>query len=193
MCKLFKYPNLEATQPIAQKSFFQADRVEMFWNKRGTGLIIMTSTEVDATGVSYYGKQALHFLSAKGDSYGVQLTAEGPIHGVAWSPNSKEFCVCYGFMPAKATMFNLKCDPVFEFGTGVRNSLYFNDFGTLLLFGGFGNLRGNIEVWDLKQKKKISSTEAPDSTLLEWSPIGDIFLTATTAPRLRVSSKLLYI
>lgn len=29
---------------------------------------------------------------------------------------------------------------------------------------------------------------APDSTLLEWCPSGDIFVTATTAPRLRMSN-----
>jgi len=44
---------------------------------------------------------------------------------VVWSPNSTEFCVVYGFMPAKATVFNLKCDPVFDFGTGPRNAAYY--------------------------------------------------------------------
>lgn len=94
----------------------------------------------------------------------------------------------YGFIPSKATLFNLKCDPVFDFGVGVRNSIYYNGFGNLILFGGFGNLRGNIEVWNLNTKKIISATEAPDSTLLEWSPTGDIYATATTAPRLRMSN-----
>lgn len=49
----------------------------------------------------------------------------GPIYDVAWSPNSSEFCVVYGFMPAKATVYNLKCDPVFDFGTGPRNAVYY--------------------------------------------------------------------
>lgn len=71
MCKIFKYPHL--TQPIGCKSFFQADRVEMKWNKKGTGLILLTSTDVDTTGASYYGKQALHFMSGKGESFSVQL------------------------------------------------------------------------------------------------------------------------
>lgn len=46
----------------------------MMWNKRSTGLILLTSTEVDATGASYYGKQALHFMSTRGDSFAVQLS-----------------------------------------------------------------------------------------------------------------------
>uniref|UniRef100_A0A182NRP7 Eukaryotic translation initiation factor 2A n=1 Tax=Anopheles dirus TaxID=7168 RepID=A0A182NRP7_9DIPT len=188
MCRLFKYPNLELNQPVASKSFFQADKVDMMWNRKGSGLILMTSTDVDTTGVSYYGKQALHYMTPKGDSCGIQLKAEGPIHDVAWSPKSTEFCVVYGFMPARATLYNLKCDIVYDFEPGNRNSIYYNDFGNLVLFGGFGNLPGYIETWDLTRRKKLASFKAPDTTLLEWNPAGDTFLTATTAPRLRMSN-----
>lgn len=80
---------------------------------------------------------------------------EGPIYSVAWSPKSHEFCVIYGFMPAKATLFNLKCEPVFEVGTGPRNSIYYNPHGNILLLGGFGNLRGHVELWDTNTKKQI--------------------------------------
>lgn len=58
---------------------------------------------------------------------------EGPIHSVAWSPQSHEFCVIYGFMPSKATIFNTKCEPVFELGTGPRNSIYYNPHGNNIL------------------------------------------------------------
>lgn len=53
---------------------FQADKVDMFWNKRGTGVLLMTSTEVDKSGSSYYGKQALHFISTKGETAMVLLS-----------------------------------------------------------------------------------------------------------------------
>lgn len=73
MARLFKYgPNMDT--PIASKSFSQADKVEMFWNKKGNGCLIMASSDVDSTGVSYYGKQALHFLATNGDSYSVPLS-----------------------------------------------------------------------------------------------------------------------
>uniref|UniRef100_A0A1B0C9L9 Eukaryotic translation initiation factor 2A n=1 Tax=Lutzomyia longipalpis TaxID=7200 RepID=A0A1B0C9L9_LUTLO len=189
MCKIYQYPTLNPTQAISSKSFFQADKVEMMWNKRGTGLLLLTSTDVDQSNASYYGKQALHFMSTKGDSFAVQLSKEGPIHAVAWSPKSTEFIVVYGFMPSKATIFNLKCDATFEFGESPRNCLYFNDFGNLVLLAGFGNLRGYVECWQLgKDRKCIATMEAPDSTLLEWNPNGEIFVTATTAPRLRQSN-----
>lgn len=124
----------------------------------------MTSTEVDKTGASYYGKQTLHYLSTKGETSMVMLSMlwsinyycfyfwnntfsclqnvifyfsklgnKGPIHAVQWSPKNNEFCVIYDFMPAKATLFNLKCEPIFEFGALHRNSIYYNPQGNNIL------------------------------------------------------------
>ena len=42
------------------------------------------------------------------------------------SPAASQFCVVYGYMPAKATLFNKKCEAVFDFGTGPRNLALFN-------------------------------------------------------------------
>lgn len=57
-----------------------------------------------------------------------------------------------------------------------------------MILTGFGNLRGGIELWDIANKKMIATSEAPDTTLLEWSPDGEHYMTATTAPRLRMSN-----
>uniref|UniRef100_A0A8D3DU03 Eukaryotic translation initiation factor 2A n=1 Tax=Scophthalmus maximus TaxID=52904 RepID=A0A8D3DU03_SCOMX len=112
----------------------------------------------------------------------------GPIYDVAWSPTSTEFCVVFGFMPAKATVFNLKCDPVFDFGTGPRNAAYYSPQGHILVLAGFGNLRGQMEVWDMKKYKQVSKPQAPDATHFSWCPDGEHIVTATCSPRLRVSN-----
>ncbi|XP_015126780.1 eukaryotic translation initiation factor 2A [Diachasma alloeum] len=186
--RLFEYPKFETTESLANKSFFQADRVDIHWNQKGTSALILTSMDVDKTGSSYYGKQALHYVSVSGETAMVTLSDDGPIHAVEWSPKNTEFCVIYGLMPSKATLFNLKCEPVFEFGKKHRNSIYYNPQGNILLLGGFGNLRGGIELWDTSKRKLIAKAEAADTTLLQWSPDGEHFMTATTAPRLRVAN-----
>ena len=43
-----------------------------------------------------------------------------------------EFFVVYGFIPAKATIHNLKCDPIFGFGTELWNIAYYNPQGNIL-------------------------------------------------------------
>lgn len=187
--RLYQYPNFGGpTSALANKSFFKADRVAMIWNKKATAVLVTASTEVDKTGASYYGEQTLHYVGTNGDSAVVQLPKNGPIYDVAWSPNSSEFCAVYGFMPAKATVFNLKCDPVFDFGTGPRNSVFYSPQGHILVLAGFGNLQGHMEVWDIKKYKQVSKTQVPDSTHFSWCPDGEHIVTATCSPRLRVSN-----
>ncbi|XP_046851929.1 eukaryotic translation initiation factor 2A-like [Xenia sp. Carnegie-2017] len=181
--RLYEYANFEF--PIANKSFFKADKVNILWNKKGKDALILTSTEVDQTGGSYYGEQSLQYISTSGDSNTVILAKKGPIYAIDWNPNSTQFCVVYGYMPAKATIFNLKCESVFDFGTGPRNTAHYNTHGNILCLAGFGNLRGNMEFWDVKRHKEINKLQASDTTLFEWCPDGQHFMTATTSPRLR--------
>ncbi|XP_072247916.1 eukaryotic translation initiation factor 2A [Leuresthes tenuis] len=187
--RLYQYPVLGGpTSALANKSFFKADKVSMQWNRKASAVLVTASTEVDKTGASYYGQQTLHYLAVSGETALVQLAKNGPIYDVVWSPNSTEFCVVYGFMPAKATVFNLKCDPVFDFGTGPRNAAYYSPQGHILVLAGFGNLRGQMEVWDVKKYKQVSKPQAPDATHFSWSPDGEHIVTATCSPRLRVSN-----
>ncbi|XP_028587121.1 eukaryotic translation initiation factor 2A [Podarcis muralis] len=187
--RLYQYPNFGGPQSaLANKSFFKADKVTMLWNSKATAVLVIASTEVDKTGASYYGEQNLHYIATNGESAVVQLPKNGPIYDATWSPNSAEFCVVYGFMPAKATIFNLKCDPVFDFGTGPHNAAYYSPQGHILVLAGFGNLNGQLDVWDVKNYKLISKPQASDSTYFAWCPDGEHIVTATCSPRLRVGN-----
>jgi len=183
--RLYQYPSFDDKQVLANKSFFQADSVDFKWNSLGNTVLLLTQSEVDKTGGSYYGKQQLHYMSTKGDTGMVGLAKEGPIYSVEWSPNGTLFAAVYGFMPAKATMFNSKAEAVFDFGTGPRNIALFNPQSSLLMIGGFGNLRGHIQMWDVAGKSIVSEFDAPDSTDVKWCPDGQRILTTTCAPRLR--------
>ncbi|KAI8514303.1 Eukaryotic translation initiation factor 2A [Branchiostoma belcheri] len=89
--RVFKCPDFAT--PLANKSFFKADKADIRWNKKGTGLLVLCATEVDQTGQSYYGEQNLHYIGVDGVSSIVQLSKNGPIYSTDWSPDSTEFCV----------------------------------------------------------------------------------------------------
>lgn len=91
-------------------------------------------------------------------------------------------------MPAKATLFDMKCKPVFDFGTGSRNTVLWAPHGRFLVLGGFGNISGNMQFWDNNRKKMMAEVKAPGSTNYAWSPCSRFFLTATLFPRLRVDN-----
>ncbi|KNE56951.1 hypothetical protein AMAG_02718 [Allomyces macrogynus ATCC 38327] len=185
--KMFSLGNFNV--PISNKTFFKADKIKFIWNKIGTGVLLLTSTEVDATGQSYYGENNLYYMSTAGNwDCRVTLDKEGPIHDVAWAPNSKEFAVTYGFIPSKTALFSYRADPIFEFGTGPRNTVSFSPNGRILCIGGFGNLPGQLDFWDMTKRAKIASVSCPNSTQLSWSPDGRYLLTSTLSPRLRVDN-----
>ncbi|KAJ2491223.1 hypothetical protein IWW37_002475 [Coemansia sp. RSA 2050] len=174
---------------VANKTFFKAESVDFHWHKLGTSLLVMTRTEVDKTGRSYYGESSLYFLAAAGNfDCRVALNQEGPIHDVAWSPVEKEFVVVYGFMPARAALFNHRAEMVFDFGVAHRNYVRFNPHGRVLVIAGFGNLSGVVDLWDRKKLKKMCSIDGHGTSYCEWGPDGRHLMTATLSPRLRVDN-----
>ncbi|KAG2421714.1 hypothetical protein HFD88_005690 [Aspergillus terreus] len=186
--KLFMVPQFGA--PVSQKTFFKGDKVQLKWNASGTTCIVLAQTEVDKTGKSYYGETTLYLLSITGgfDSR-VDLDKEGPIHDVTWSPNSKEFGVVYGYMPAKTTIFNFRGVPQHNFALAPRNTILFSPHGRFVLVAGFGNLAGQMDIYDLeKNYHKVTTVEASNASVCAWSPDGQFILTATTSPRLRVDN-----
>ncbi|KAK6378916.1 hypothetical protein LTS17_006619 [Exophiala oligosperma] len=186
--RVYKVPNF--TTPVSQKNFFKGDKVQLKWNDNGTSLIVLAQTEVDKTGKSYYGETTLYLLSANGgfDSR-IDLDKEGPIHDVSWSPKSNSFAVVYGYMPAKTVIFNSKAQTVHTFPLGPRNTVLFSPHGRFVLVAGFGNLAGQMDIYDLeKDMTKICTIEASNASVCEWSPDGVHILTATTSPRLRVDN-----
>ncbi|KAI9738317.1 MAG: hypothetical protein M1834_008815 [Cirrosporium novae-zelandiae] len=188
--KIYNIPQFST--PVSQKSFYKCDKIQFKWNDSGTTLLALAQTESDASGKSYFGVTTLYILSAVNDfASRVDFDKEGAVNDVHWSPNSNQFGVVYGFMPAKTTIYNLRAVPVFSFPLGPRNTILFSPHGRFVLVAGFGNLAGQMDIYDLeKDYKKICTIEASNSSVCEWSPDGKYILTATTSPRLRVDNAI---
>jgi translation initiation factor 2A len=45
-----------------------------------------------------------------------------------------------------------------------------------------------MQFWDVEEKKEIIGIEVPNTTYFSWAPDGQHFVTATTAPRLRIDN-----
>ncbi|KAK4686187.1 translation initiation factor 2A, partial [Tremellales sp. Uapishka_1] len=177
---------------MARKSFYKADKLNVKWNNAGTMALFLTHTDVDNTGKSYYGETNLYLASVDGSFDGmVELDKEGPIYDFNWNPTSREFSVCYGYMPARTQVFDNKAKAVHSFGSGHRNFLSYQPQGKLLLSAGFGNLAGGVDIWDVSTRKKVAEFKAANASHCEWSPCGRYILTATLSPRLRVDNRVI--
>lgn len=92
-------------------------------------------------------------------------------------------------MPAKTVIFNTRAVATHTFALGPRNTILFSPHGKYVLVAGFGNLAGQMDIYDLeKDYKKICTIEASNASVCEFSPDGRHILTATTSPRLRVDN-----
>ncbi|CAD5229092.1 unnamed protein product [Bursaphelenchus okinawaensis] len=179
----------EDLRVITQKTSFNCDQCAFNWNSKGSAVLATTTVEVDKTNQSYYGISCVYLLTKMGESFQVHLNKEGPLHSMEWAPNGMSFIACFGYMPSKISVFNLRATVTWCLGENHKNEVYFNPFGNLLAVCGFGNLAaGKIEVWDVEKKTEVVQMQVPNTTFFQWAPDGQHFLTATTAPRLRVDN-----
>lgn len=92
-------------------------------------------------------------------------------------------------MPAKTTIFNTKANATHNFALSPRNTILFSPHGRFVLVAGFGNLAGQMDIYDMERDyQKVCTVEASNASVCEWSPDGRHILTATTSPRLRVDN-----
>lgn len=92
-------------------------------------------------------------------------------------------------MPSKTTIFNNRAVATHSFALAPRNTISFSPHGRFVIVAGFGNLAGQMDIYDVeKDYKKMTTIEASDASVCEWSPDGKHILTATTSPRLRVDN-----
>lgn len=79
---------------------------------------------------------------------------------------------------------------MFEFGKRYRNTIKINPFSNILLIGGFGNLAGEMDFWDIEQRKELGSTKSYCSVAIEWANDGYHLMTAVLFERVRVDNEL---
>jgi len=181
-----EYP--ETSNIIIQKSIFKAQSADILWNKQGTAALLISQTDIDTSGKSYYGETGVHLLNAKtGECKNVRpsLVKPGPIYECVWSPKGAKFVVVYGSMPSKTTLFNLNLERLMDFPEAHRNTAIFCPHGHTLAIAGFGNLQGETDIWDVQRGRLISKMKAPCTTECIWSPCSTYILTSTLTPRLR--------
>lgn len=91
-------------------------------------------------------------------------------------------------MPAKAALFDQRGRLLHDFGNNFYNFASFNSHGRLVALGGFGNLRGTLDIFDRRSLVKVATIDAENASFCQWSPDGRFILTATLSPRLRVDN-----
>lgn len=96
--------------------------------------------------------------------------------------------ILYIVTPTKTVIFDQRVKILHDFGTAPHNFIAFNPQGRLIALAGFGNMSGQLDIFDRRTLNKVTTIDAPNTTFCEWSPDGRFLLTATLSPRLRVDN-----
>jgi translation initiation factor 2A len=136
----------------------------------------------------------LYLLSADGrlDS-AVALDNDTAVQDVAWSPDGKFFVALGGISPSVATLFDPKGKALYKLGSGPYNQICWNPQSRFILLAGFGNMPGDIRLYEKKADnacKPMGGCRSACSVQVSWSPCGRYFLTASVAPRMRVDNRV---
>ncbi|VTZ75346.1 uncharacterized protein PY17X_0613300 [Plasmodium yoelii] len=186
--KIFNLDNLN--KHIYSKNFFNSDEIKLKWNKNGTSLLLQIHTQVDKEKQSYYGSSNLYFIDTIKIKDVNIMTNKGLIYDTIWSYNQNKFYVCKGEIPADIVLHDKNGNIIHSYGKHKFNTLKLNNNEKLLLTGGFGNLSGDISIWNTINKKEITKTKSSCAVICEFFNDDNHFLTATTHPRLRVDNNI---
>eukprot|EP00566_Odontella_aurita_P009570 CAMPEP_0113583422 /NCGR_PEP_ID=MMETSP0015_2-20120614/32505_1 /TAXON_ID=2838 /ORGANISM="Odontella" /LENGTH=520 /DNA_ID=CAMNT_0000488291 /DNA_START=123 /DNA_END=1681 /DNA_ORIENTATION=+ /assembly_acc=CAM_ASM_000160 len=209
---LHQYPGGDS---LASKSFYRAEECRVKWSPRGDAALAVTAATVDTSGQSYYGSADLYLLLGT-DGKGGKGPAGGAISvplpnsantcvDAQWQPNPTKppsFAVISGKMPAQSSLHHgVTGDPLQLFGQSHRNSISWSPHGRFLNLGGFGNLAGGMDFWDVNKKKTMPQIDpatgadtggrgntANCAVGYGWGPDGRTFAVSTTSPRMNVDN-----
>jgi translation initiation factor 2A len=161
--------------------------IKVIWNKQASSALIWCQTDVDTTGRSYYGEHSL-FIATSEPRIKAVKTTEGPIHDIMWSPTEDVFIVIAGFMPATSHFYTAAGNKKDQIAKHHRNTVKWNPFGNLFLIAGFGNLQGEVDVYEKNSLELVGNCRANSTVYCEWGPCGKVFVAATLCPRMRVDN-----
>jgi len=75
-------------------------------------------------------------------------------------------------MPARPPCLINEDASLHDFGNNFYNFVSFNSHGRLVALGGFGNLRGTLDIFDRRSLTKVTTIDAANASFCQWSPDG---------------------
>lgn len=183
--------DLSEMKPLLTHDFDASiDTCAMRWSAEGSRLLVQAGSEIDESGNSYYGTSKL-FLFRVAESEVKAIPHEAPVQDARWSPTGDQFCLISGQTPFAIAMYDKEGEKTYEFAKARKNTIRFSTVkGRFLALGGFGNLAGELEFFDVASKKPFKATRAECTVECQWSPNGRVFMTSSTHPRMRVDNAI---
>ena len=151
--------------------------------------VLLQSISDDTSTTSYYGESTLYYMDLLYGKFQKISLATGPIHDFDWTPNGKNFVVCAGHHPAKTNIYDSLAKFLKEICVSKVNTIRISPDSRILCLSGFGNLNGDIEIYQLSDYTLIGKTKLYCGVTLNWSQDSKFLIGAVLSPRVRVDNE----
>lgn len=158
-----------------------------FNSDRSKALVTLTNF-FDRSGKSYYGLNYLYLIDFRKMKVKQVETVIGPIHHSTWSPNSEEFVIISGSLPAHIIIYNKYGEAKMVLGALYRNFAEWSPDSNKIVVAGFGNIDTKIDVRNCSSLALVGSVKSNHATFFRWCKSSDKYLTAITFDKLKVDN-----
>jgi translation initiation factor 2A len=151
--------------------------------------VVLQSISDDTSSSSYYGESSLYYMDLLYGKFQKISLATGPIHDFEWLPNGSNFITCAGHHPAKTNIYDNQAKFIKEICTSKVSTIRISPDSRILCLAGFGNLNGDIELFNLADYTIIGKTKLYCGVSLNWSKDSKFLIGAVLSPRVRVDNE----
>ncbi|ELP92481.1 hypothetical protein EIN_523790 [Entamoeba invadens IP1] len=180
------------------------------WCPMGHLVLAITSTEFDETGHSYYGQSSLYslfvpnisgkppqfvpnpkvFKSPTNNIY-TRALVMAQYQDAQFSPSGDTLSIISGLQPAEVSVLStLSFDELFHRQNVFANSSIFSFNSQFLAIGGFGNLPGDVEIFETKSFLRVAKFSSQCTTEWMWSNDNASIICAHCWPRRHFDNKI---
>ncbi|OAO11843.1 eukaryotic translation initiation factor 2A [Blastocystis sp. ATCC 50177/Nand II] len=165
------------------------------WSAKGDRAVLTASSDIDRTGVSYYGSTQLFYVfndfKPRADVILGIMRDEQSVQQSRFSADGAFLCAVTTSVPATTQLYSTKeCKEEGSCGKLNVNTIRWSPHNRLLLLGGFGNLSGDVTVWDNLEHKRIVQFKTEYITSCEWAPDSRHLVMGTCYPRMKIDNRL---
>ena len=164
------------------------DRVKLKVSSDQKYILINTIND-NTSNKSYYGQSSIYFFEVLTGKFTKFNLPEGPIHDFNWCPDGEHFMICAGHLPSTVKYY--KKDGTFEkdIAKGNFNTIKISPDSRIVALCGFGSLKGDIELYSLKDFSIIGKNIFFCCVNFEWSQDSKYILGGVLSTRVKVDNE----
>ncbi|KAK8808507.1 hypothetical protein WA158_008408 [Blastocystis sp. Blastoise] len=162
--------------------------IEYHFNKEGTLCICLLKNDLDKTGSSYYGTCTPLYINLYVRTTVNLSRPEATLSACSWNPKGDKFICIYNTRPATAYVYNEDNTLHFAIPAGIYNDLVWSPHSRYVALTGFGNLSGDIQIYDIYKKKLLGRCQYKSTSTLYWSASSKYIYLCTSFLRMKVDN-----